>query len=517
MLQFLKLVLVGKLRRQYLIVSLVRIINSCLEFMVIYTVVPLVVGESKSAMFSSSFFFRMKEKVVGISENNSFYLFIFFGITYILTHYLSSRLGISLYRSIINYYRQEILSHLDESNYRKSHHSMMVYAEKVADGTLKTIELCPLLTMTILTIATSMTFSIVLVFSISTLLVLSLATHAFLLAKIKKSTKKYVLESSRLNTLTDQFFREFVAFELNHLAEICQRKLRKVFFSLSESYWKIENDRSLSSLGFEVLGFSFVVFFFYLAKGGHVPLGEAIFIPLVFYRLAPGVIQFQSKYTKIKISFKALVEIKSLSTNKQSHPSVKTKIHDKGISISPGKIDLGYIKLELEQLIEINRGDIILVQGASGVGKTTLMKALARQLIDVGYMSERAAFFGENIKENIIVGNTVDLSRYQRVVRYCKLANIIDQKGEESVSNLSAGEAQRVGLARILYQNRSHYILDESLSQLDELNEEQILKNLRPLMREKIFFYISHRNGLRTFFDKKITIVKGKIIFEKTN
>ena len=76
----------------------------------------------------------------------------------------------------------------------------------------------------------------------------------------------------------------------------------------------------------------------------------------------------------------------------------------------------------------------------------------------------------------------------------------------EGGSRLSAGERQRLILARSLLQDRPVLILDESMSNLDPQTEAEFLKVLTKLKSSKTIIMISHRHHLAEIADQVITI-----------
>ena len=84
---------------------------------------------------------------------------------------------------------------------------------------------------------------------------------------------------------------------------------------------------------------------------------------------------------------------------------------------------------------------------------------------------------------------------------------ILTQVGENG-SLLSGGQAQRIGLARALYKNRTVLILDEATSAMDEMLSEKILNNLIEFQKERILISITHSSKLAELCGRKITLAK---------
>ena len=187
--------------------------------------------------------------------------------------------------------------------------------------------------------------------------------------------------------------------------------------------------------------------------------------------------------------------------------------------------------------LKIIEGSHVLMIGESGCGKSTLCKILTRVLtlssgeIKVGginiedyepktvrsnivYLSQRSNLISATIKENIVMNRSFDLKRFNKICEICHVNEIVSKRPlrfETLVSNeennLSGGEKQRIMLARTLMSRASIFLLDESLSEVDEKLEKDIIKNLREYLKGKTLIYISHRNH-KKLFDEVITLEK---------
>lgn len=179
---------------------------------------------------------------------------------------------------------------------------------------------------------------------------------------------------------------------------------------------------------------------------------------------------------------------------------------------------------------EIKRGEKILVSGPSGIGKSTLVKALSGRLnnyegticlndLDIKsmavkslkdyclYVGQEERLFSKSIFENVVQVEP-NKERFDIVSRVTMMDELIDKRRDkentnllEGASNLSGGEKARVILARALYKNPAVLIIDETLSSVGEEMEDAILDNLLELPALTLI-YITHRNKEAKF--KKI-------------
>lgn len=192
--------------------------------------------------------------------------------------------------------------------------------------------------------------------------------------------------------------------------------------------------------------------------------------------------------------------------------------------------------------ININKGDKIALIGESGIGKSTFIKLIMRfwdvnsgrididgiNIKDIPTKSLRASqtlvsqetyLFNESIEDNIKIGN-LNASR-EEVIEAAKKASIhdfieklpkgYDTKAGELGGMLSSGEKQRIGLARAFISNGDVLILDEPTSNLDTLNESEILRSIKENCEEKTIILISHRKSTTSVCNKVYKLEKKKL------
>ncbi|MDE7336778.1 MAG: ATP-binding cassette domain-containing protein, partial [Clostridia bacterium] len=80
-----------------------------------------------------------------------------------------------------------------------------------------------------------------------------------------------------------------------------------------------------------------------------------------------------------------------------------------------------------------------------------------------------------------------------------------------SGENLSAGEKQRIGLARAFLRGSKILLLDEPTSNVDSINEGIILKSLVDRRKDMCIILVSHRESTMSIADRVYRIEKGRI------
>jgi ABC-type bacteriocin/lantibiotic exporter with double-glycine peptidase domain len=83
---------------------------------------------------------------------------------------------------------------------------------------------------------------------------------------------------------------------------------------------------------------------------------------------------------------------------------------------------------------------------------------------------------------------------------------------EERGANFSAGQRQRIMIARAVIRKPKIFIFDEATAALDSQTEEEVLKNLFEIAKDSTVIMISHQNAFKQYLDRVVEIKNGKII-----
>lgn len=113
----------------------------------------------------------------------------------------------------------------------------------------------------------------------------------------------------------------------------------------------------------------------------------------------------------------------------------------------------------------------------------------------------------------------------EELERACKMASVHDfimslpdgykTKVGTMGDNLSAGEKQRIGLARAFLKGSELILLDEPTSNVDAINEGMILKSLAEQKSKKSIILVSHRESTMAIADRVYKVENG-IMAEET-
>ena len=282
-----------------------------------------------------------------------------------------------------------------------------------------------------------------------------------------------------------------------------------------------------------------------LAKNGAITAGKMIIgIVAIFGSFGP-VIAIAALPSSLTLTFAAGDRLLNLLAEKPIVEDVTSKQDIEYKDVKVENVTFGYEE-NVEVLKDISmhagKGEIVGIVGASGCGKSTLLKLLLRfypfnkgdisyndisindintqsLLSNVTMISQTTYLFDESIKENLRIAKA-DATE-EEMKEACKVASIddfisdlpqgYDTQVASAGNNLSAGEKQRVGLARAFLRGSELILLDEPTSNLDSINEGIILKSLLSMKGKRSIILVSHRKSTMAIADRIYKIENGNI------
>jgi ATP-binding cassette subfamily B protein len=198
--------------------------------------------------------------------------------------------------------------------------------------------------------------------------------------------------------------------------------------------------------------------------------------------------------------------------------------------------------------LTIEEGKVTAIVGASGSGKTTLLKLLLKyypptegrillgraDLINksarewrsqCGTVMQDGYIFSDTIANNISVSDEeMDVTKLVNAVRVANIQEFIEglplgynTKIGADGNGISAGQRQRILIARAVYRNPQYLFFDEATSALDANNEKVIMENLNMFFEGKTAVVVAHRLSTVKNADKIVVLEKGKLIEEGTH
>ena len=174
-------------------------------------------------------------------------------------------------------------------------------------------------------------------------------------------------------------------------------------------------------------------------------------------------------------------------------------------------------------------GDIVCLLGPSGIGKTTILRAIAGlQKIKNGHIKlkgkvlasdkiniepenrnislafqENSLFPHYTVEKNILLGEEKNADNKDKQISFKEIVDILDisQILNQYPHQISAGEAQRASLARSLLSKPDLLLLDEPLSNVDQSHKEDIQEKLKKMLSKlKITTIIVTHDSYEAFY-----------------
>ncbi len=194
--------------------------------------------------------------------------------------------------------------------------------------------------------------------------------------------------------------------------------------------------------------------------------------------------------------------------------------------------------------LTINESEITVFIGPSGSGKTTLLKMINRlednttgevkingknvkeynihkMRWDIGYALQQVALFPHmNVEENIAIVPELKKWKKEKInARIDELLNMVGLEPEKyrkrKPSELSGGEAQRVGIARALAADPKIILMDEPFSALDPITRASLQEDVKKLQKQihKTIVFVTHDIEEAFLLGDKICIIQdGELI-----
>ncbi|WP_143310577.1 peptidase domain-containing ABC transporter [Chitinophaga vietnamensis] len=289
---------------------------------------------------------------------------------------------------------------------------------------------------------------------------------------------------------------------------------------------------------------------------GHLTLGMMLSVSYIIGQMNSPLDQlltFIQSAQDAKISLDRLGEIHEREEEEapERAPGVPSRlsggdIHLHHVSFRYGARQSAYVLQDIN--LTIPEGKVTAIVGTSGSGKTTLMKLLLQfyapdegtitvggqplQSISpkwwrrqCGNVMQDGFIFSASIAKNIAISD--EKIDQEKLIKAAEAANIRDfiealpagyQTRIGTAGNgISAGQRQRIQIARAIYKDPSYLFFDEATSALDANNERVIMHNLEHFFRGKTVVVIAHRLSTVRHADQIIVLDKGRIVERGTH
>jgi ATP-binding cassette, subfamily B, bacterial len=282
---------------------------------------------------------------------------------------------------------------------------------------------------------------------------------------------------------------------------------------------------------------------------GGMTLGGMLAIQYIIGQLNGPIeqmISFVQSWQLAKISLDRLNEINTLADEEPADKLLTTVLPtDKTLELT--NISFTYHGAGNEAVLKdinltIPNGKTTAIVGTSGSGKTTLLKLLLKFYTPqkgnvkvggndienlshktwrkaIGVVMQESFIFNDSIAANIAVGDeSIDTARLKQAATIANILEFIESLplgfntkiGSEGIG-VSAGQKQRLLIARAVYKNPDYIFFDEATNSLDANNETVIMKNLNEFFYNRTVIVVAHRLSTVKKADQIVVLNKGII------
>ena len=224
---------------------------------------------------------------------------------------------------------------------------------------------------------------------------------------------------------------------------------------------------------------------------------------------------YQARLNRLYGFITKMDELDRQNVHHPFHCSHRVALKNFGIKDEQGNILLNNLNINLEN------GDALLIQGASGTVQTSLLKAIAGiypfETIGMAehpcmgslFLPQRPYMPQGTLREAICYPNiNPSHAELEQTMKDCALGKYIHALNVKNdwQAILSPGELQRVAFIRILLTKPDVVFLDETTSALDETTEHLLYQTIKERLPEMIILSVGHRSTLQQFHNKQLKL-----------
>lgn len=388
------------------------------------------------------------------------------------------------------------------------------------------------------------------------LLIFTVLVIGFVSRKLKQSSTEVQEGVGRLTSLVEQSLAGVEVIKSYQAEGFLEEKFEQENESIFKGMNRIFRRKDLSSPLSEFLGVSIVAILLAFGsslvfKGEIMPETFFAFI-FAFYQVIEPAKSFSTAYFNVKKGNAAVDRVEEIlqASNRNTDLKRDHLIPHKWTALHFNKLDFSYQETEdkLERsstLININfkleRGEKMAIVGASGSGKSTILKLLLQQYLPskgqikiddqdlskvkldelrnmIAIVNQSPILFRDSIKNNILLGRNLDANKMNAILEELGLNTLLEKlpKGVDTLIGdsgglLSGGEKQRICIARALYGDPEILLFDEATSALDSKSEEAVGQAIHNAIKNRTAIIIAHRLTTIKLVDHILVIEDGKV------
>ena len=548
-------------RRCGLWVTIGIVVRALLNFIGVAMLVPLFVVVLDPEAQHSGIFATLNNNLKLSNESNLVIymcaavlgLIILKNLAIILLHRHENSYILSVYTALsrqlfIGYYNRG-LSFIKEHNSAHLGRNVNAISLMFATGVLK-----PLMTIAGEAILLALIFTALAIYSpLSALLaasifaVIGILYYAVMRRRLDNIGAKENEQQRRKGRIVSETYRGYVDIEINGAIN---QKIRDFDSTLHEITELRQRHASIATLpqsfiecGLVVAMIGMVVFS--MNTGNNTVMFSIFAIATI--RLIPAIRSIMTSWSALRLNRHTIETLRSANIDEQTAPlSRDSERMELTECIELRNVSFKFDNAEqptLEKIsLKICRGESVGIQGASGVGKTTLFNIILglyrptsgtvnidgielnssnirKWQNSIGYVSQSLFISDSTLLENIAFGidrEEIDLDVVNKVIDLANLSTFVDSLPEglntrigEQGARISAGQRQRIAIARALYRGCDVLLFDEATSSLDRGTEDSINEAIRGLKKANnnlTIVVIAHRESSLEFCDRIITL-----------
>ena len=273
-------------------------------------------------------------------------------------------------------------------------------------------------------------------------------------------------------------------------------------------------------------------------KMGEITAGGAVALLLLSHKLNQPIILLAALVVDRQNAQTVYDQMKDIyipwqEENGEKEPAAFAEME---VKLKTYQYDGGEVSLSAD--FTIGKGDTVLIKGESGSGKSTILNLLSRFLRFQGLdgsikyngtsvseydkskyyqhilqVQQETVLIEGSILENLLLGDSYSKEEIDEVIKTCVLDEFCREKGmdffiQENGKNISGGERQRLGLARMLLRKPEVLILDEVTSALDEATRQLLLQRLTAYQQkhQMTMVAVSHNHDFDRYSNKIVEL-----------
>jgi len=330
-----------------------------------------------------------------------------------------------------------------------------------------------------------------------------------------------------------------------------EKSLIRNFTSIMDIITRKAYDRNLIDIKRDALSYTISTLNFlgvlcigaYMISTGTLDVGSVFAAIMLQEGIIDMFVAFGNYGFGIKIQLAKSARIFELFEEKQEKPgececSDSHTCRDELITIRDGSFSYNDREAIFTRInIRIMRNELVILEGQSGTGKSTLSKVLTGLMSlesgnilwcgevanmsvlrnNVAYVPQEPYLFKGTIFDNLKIGNPKATMEeiYEATKKACAHDFIVSQPqgyntiiGERGLT-LSGGQRQRIAIARALLKEASIVLIDEGTSAIDSEIENILLDNLISEVDKRTIIFVAHRPTIGKRANRVISMEKG--------